>query len=120
MMNKISLGLSISSFVLILIMFVFGNINLEFDTKFNVNETEDNLLNLCEDSSTLNTEARNFIKYHVEIWEKSPYRKVFTCTQSFFILYAVGNAIKDHNDFGKGKKHHSHSYDMYGNRLKDY
>ena len=40
MMNKILLGLSITSFVLILIMFVFGNINLEFDTKFNINETE--------------------------------------------------------------------------------
>ena len=36
MMNKISLGLSISSFVLILIMFVFGNINLNFNEEESV------------------------------------------------------------------------------------
>jgi len=35
MVNKISLGLSISSFVLILIMFVFGNIKLDFNLNFN-------------------------------------------------------------------------------------
>ena len=115
MMNKISLGLSISSFVLILIMFVFGNIDLEFDT----NETESlrvnqHKINICDEGHEL------YYKTSVEWYNNLPdgHKNIFTCEETISIDNAIHLHIDDHEardpynpNYGI---HHTHIKDIYG------
>ena len=110
MMNKISLGLSISSFVLILIMFVLGNINLNFneDESVVVGQAKYDYCNPIHDY---------YDKDWVDRYSKWSYQaKVFSCSEFFSINNYIEHEIYLHSNergsvTGEGI-HHQH-YDEY-------
>ena len=122
MMNKISLGLSISSFVLILIMFVFGDVNLKFDNEINTNETENlqvdkPILTICDEDHEL------FSKKTYE-WYNSltdDHKNTFTCEEVTYIENEIHLHLDGHlaeGNFLTGKIHHTHIRDVNGNVVK--
>ena len=109
MMNKISLGLSISPFALILIMFVFGDINLNFNEDESV-VVEQPKHDFCYPTHEYYDKsfADHFNKYPDE-W------KVFSCAEAYYIDYQIeyniGLFISEHNNskYNSGRaKHHEH------------
>ena len=111
MMNKISLGLSISSFVLILIMFVFGDVNLEFNEQKSV-VVEQPKYNYC------NPSHEYYDKGWVDIYNNFPNEwKVFSCAETYYIDTQIEYNMGLHSadSWGQGGYHHTHSYDIYGN-----
>ena len=122
MMNKISLGLSISSFVLILIMFVFGNIDLEFDTKININETENlqvdkSILNICDEGHELY--SKKAVEWYNSLTDE--HKNTFTCEEVTYIENEIHLHLDHHlaqSDPLRGKIHHTHSKDVFGNIIK--
>jgi len=110
MMNKISLGFSISSFALILIMIIFGNINLNFneDEFVVVDQAKYDYCNPIHDY---------YDKDWVDRYSKWSYQeKVFSCAENFAINSQIKHEIDLHSNergsvTGKGI-HHQH-YDKY-------
>ena len=109
MMNKISLGLSISSFVLILIMFVFGNINLNF------NEEESIVLEQPIYQSDLDRELSDMKQNIVNLsYSKASKSELETVAQDIstikkdYVTYTTYKRHADSVDWSFGKIHHSH------------